>query len=206
MNRARLTAIGVVLPLLVVALLFWRWMDRRNAEDMGKWQAIAKRLQADSARAANAIRRTDSVFFADTITLTRTRDRFVRVVDSIRTTDTLTVRESVLVATADTALRACQAVVTSCVARVAARDSLIGVLGQQRAADQRLHAAQLRRTNPFIQPYVSALVDPLDTRTVVARAGIEMRLLGPIRLAGALQYTTTQEHRLRPLVGVRVRF
>ena len=206
MNRARLTAIGVVLPLLVVALLFWRWIDRRNEESLGGWQAIAKRLQSDSARAANAIRRTDSVFFADTITLTRTRDRFVRVVDSIRTTDTLTVRESVLVATADTALRACQAVVASCVARVAARDSLIGVLGQQRAADQRLHAAQLRRTNPFIQPYVSALVDPLDTRTVVARAGIEMRLLGPIRLAGALQYTTTQEHRLRPLVGVRVRF
>ena len=206
MNRARLTAIGVVLPLLVVALLFWRWMDRRNAEDMGKWQAIAKRLQADSARAANAIRRTDSVFFADTITLTRTRDRFVRVVDSIRTTDTLTVRESVLVATADTALRACQAVVTSCVARVAARDSLIATLGQQRTADRRLFDARLRRANPFLQPYGEALVDPLDTRTMTFRGGLTMRLLGPIRLSTALQHTTTGPHPTRALVGARIVF
>jgi hypothetical protein len=188
----------------VIAFLAWR--DRVSEREVGRWKAIGQRLQRDSAEAANRIRRVDSVFTRDTITYTRRRDVYRDRVDSIQVTDTVTVREQVIIAAADTAIRACEAVVTSCQARVAVRDSLIAILGQQREADRRLFDARLRASRPLLTPYVEAGADPLHAWALTGRAGLEMRVLGPLRLTGALQYTAGQPHPTRALLGARFTF
>lgn len=202
MKRLPLIIAGAFVVLL--ALAFWR--ERSNSEQLGKWREVAKRLQADSARIAASMRRTDSVFSRDTVRLRSTLIRYQTRRDTIlaHLTDTVRVREFVTLA--DSTIGACRAAVSSCEARVSARDSLIVVLGRQRSADQKLFRARLALADPRLAPYAEALVDPLDTQTLVGRAGLELRLLRRIRLIAGAQYTTTGDHQLRPLVGVKIRF
>lgn len=202
MKRFPVIAAGAFVVLL--ALAFWR--ERANSEAIGRWQEIAKRLQADSAATAASIRRTDSVFSRDTLRLRITETRYVRARDTIlaHLTDTVRVRE--FVTAADSTVAACRAVVATCEQRVAARDSLIAVLGRQRQSDRSLFRARLALADPRLSPYAEALVDPLDTQTLVGRAGLEMKVVTRIRLVAGAQYTTTGDHQLRPLVGVKIRF
>jgi hypothetical protein len=201
----RWIAFGAAVALALV--VFFGWRDRVAREELGKWRAIGQRLQQDSARAAGTVRRTDSLFFRDTVRLRDAVTRFVHRTDSLFVTDTFTVRERIIVATADTVIRACQATVASCQARVAARDSLIIVLGQQREADQRLAVARLRASRPRLLPFVEAGVDPLHQWSATARAGLEVRTFGPVRLMGALDYSAAPSTtHTRALLGVRVTF
>jgi hypothetical protein len=196
--------VAVLTGIALVSLFGWR--DRKAREELGRWRAIGQRLQADSARAAAAIQRVDSVFTRDTVRLTKTVTRLHTVVDSLRITDTLTVREAVIVSVADSVIRVCRETVTSCEARVSARDSLIRLLGEQRAADQRLAAARLRASNPRLLPYVEAGVDPLHHMTWTARGGAELRLFGPVRATVALQYSAAPLTTTTALVGARWTF
>ena len=200
-----LTATGFI-ALAVAFLLMSQCERRRSAEDIARHRERAERLARDSAEAVATVRRTDSVFFRDTVRLTSTVTRWRTVTDSLLRTDTLTVRESVLVAAGDTVIRACQQAVQSCTQRVAARDSLIAVLGLQRRNDAALHRAQLARANPRFLPYVEAGVNPFDSRVVEARGGLEMRFLGPIRLTTAAEYRSHTETPFALLAGVRVTF
>jgi hypothetical protein len=200
----RWIAFGAAVALALV--VFFGWRDRVAREELGKWRAIGQRLQQDSARAAGTVRRTDSLFFRDTVRLRDAVTRFVHRTDSLFVTDTFTVRERIIVATADTVIRACQATVTSCQARVAARDSLIIVLGQQREADQRLAAARLRASRPRLLPFVEVGADPLHSFSMTARGGAEMRLLGPIKVIGAFQYSAAPNTHATALLGARITF
>lgn len=199
--------VPVVLAAMIVGLV-WLAMnaDKRAERKYGAWEAIAKRLQRDSAAKAGEIRRADSVFVVDTIRFTATRTRYERVRDTVRAHTTDTVLVDRLIAAADTAIRACTDALRSCTARVAARDSLIDVLRQQRETDQRLASARLRTANPRLTPYLEVGADPLHSYSLTARGGAEMRLLGPIRLTGALDYSTAPQTTTRALVGVRVTF
>jgi hypothetical protein len=200
------TAAGI-LALALAFLLMAQCERRRVGAREAELRAEIAELRRDSVTQAREIGRVDSVFTTDTLRLTGTVTRFRTRVDSLLRTDTLTVRESVIVAAADTAIRACQSAVTSCAQRVAARDSMLVLLGMQRAADRRLFEARLRRANPRILPFVDAAVDARDESTVFVRGGLELRLLGPIRVTGAVQYTNlSPDHRWALPVGVRVTF
>lgn len=204
--RALLIPVAAVAAIVLV-LLTSQCERRRANEAIGNRDAVIAMLRRDSIAKAAAIRRVDSVFQRDTVRLSRTLTRFRTRVDSLLRTDTLTVRESVIVATADTTIRACQRAVTSCTERVAARDSMIVLLGFQRQTDAARHRAELARANPRLLPYVEGHVDPLHASTVTARAGVELRLFGPFRISAAGQYTNLSEHHpWSALAGVRVTF
>jgi hypothetical protein len=88
-------------------------------------------------------RRKDSVrveFVRDTVIVSKRISVFRTLVDSIRHTDTLTVRESVIVAAADTAIRACRSVVRSCGESLRLSDSLV--------ANREAVIRALRRSQP----------------------------------------------------------
>lgn len=196
-----------VAVLLVALLVYARWERGRASEEIGKWSAIAKRLQQDSAQGAQAIRRTDSVHVVDTLRFTRTVTKLQTLRDSVlvHRTDTMLVER--FVTASDSVVRACRAVLDSCTARVAARDSLITALGQQRAADRKLFDARLRQATPRITPYLEGLVDPTHVDHLTARAGLEVRVLGPVKLVAAGELTRIPSHSdTRALVGVRVTF
>ena len=141
----------------------------------------------------------------DTVKLNNVLNRYVTRRDTIlsRLTDTVRVRE--FVATADSTIAACRSVVTTCEQRVADRDSLLRIVGRQRIADRERFTAELKRANPRVVPYVEGLYDPFNS-TVTARAGLEMRLVGAIRLIGAAQYQNGGDTHIRALAGVRVTF
>lgn len=205
MTRPLVIAAGVVAA--VVAVLLMAQCERRRAnEQVGRYRERAERLARDSAQAANTIRRVDSVFTADTVRLTSVLKRYVTRRDTIlhELTDTVRVREFVTLT--DSAIAACRVAVDSCTARVAARDSMIVLLGFQRQTDAARHRAELRRANPRFLPYVEGLVDPFDAANATARAGVEMRIAGPIRLVGAAQWQPATDSPLRALVGARVTF
>ena len=193
---------GGLVALLVITGL---WLDRRRATTLGRAEARIEQLARDNIRLAAAARRTDSVFVRDTLRLTRTVTRFRTVVDSLVRTDTLTVREQVIVATADSALHACADVVASCTARVAARDSVIRLLGDQRDAERAYYRAKLAAATPRIRTELDAATNPFDPTTFSAAATVSLRLLGPISVTAGAQYWTFDTHQsLAPVVGVRV--
>lgn len=201
---SRWIALIAAVALVVIAVLAWR--DRASQRRLGGALATVARLRADSVLWAGERTRVDSVYVRDTLTYTRVRTEYQRLRDSVlvRTTDTLMVER--FIAASDSTVRACQAVVTSCEARVAARDSLLRVVGGQRQADQRLFSARLRAANPRLLPYVEAGVDPLHQWAATGRAGLEVRFLGPTRLVGALQYSQAPTTHLSAAVGVRLTF
>ena len=195
------------LALVVVALLlFSRWSDRRTSEAFGRAKADVTRLRADSVRNANTVRRVDSVYVAKLDTFVRREAHYYTLRDTVlqRLTDTVTVERFVRLA--DSTVLACREALASCAQRVAARDSLITTLGHQRDADRRLFAAKLRQATPRVVPWVAAGVDPFDPTVQIARAGLDVRVFGPLRLTGDVAYQTLATHHRAAFVGVRVAF
>ena len=109
----------------LVAALSWqgvKWGQRRIG-------VLTERIHAREAVIAALARQaahTDTVFHRDTVRLSHT---YVRT-DSILQTDTLW-RTDTVRALVQAERNACTAVVTSCVTRVAQRDSAIALLNQQ---------------------------------------------------------------------------
>lgn len=192
----------------IVALLLMGQCERRSsAGDVARAEERVRVAYTDSLAKARAVVRADSVFVKDTVRLTKVATKYTILRDSVlvRLTDTVLVRQTIIAA--DTAIRACREAIDSCTARVAARDSLITTLGQQRAADRKLFDARLRQATPRITPYLEGLVDPTHVDHLTARAGLEVRVLGPVKLVAAGELTRIPSHSdTRALVGVRVTF
>lgn len=198
-------AVGFLVMGLVM-LLVTQCERRVSAEEKGELRAENQRLRGELARLQASARRVDTQYVRDTVKLGAATTRWRTLLDSIRVTDTLTVRESVIVAAADTAIRACRQALTTCEQRVAVRDSLLAHAAARLRNDAALHRAELARVNPRMLPFVEAHTNPLDTRVFAARAGVEARFLGQIRLSGAAQYHTQASHPFAVLFGARVTF
>ena len=204
--RALLIPVASVAAILLV-LLSAQCERRKANEQIGGYRERIEQLLRDSVARAVAIRRVDSVFTRDTVRLARTLTRWRTRVDSIARAETLTVRESVIVAAADTAIRACNVAVASCTRRVSERDSMIVLLGLQRATDRQGYEARIKQLNPRVLPYIEGHIDAANAGTFNARAGIELRLFAPFRISVAGQYTNLNtNHPLAALVGARVTF
>ena len=89
-------------------------------------------LQDQITLLRHSVTHTDSIYHVDTLRLAKAEIRYRIAHDTVlaRLTDTVSVVR--FMAVADSTIKACQAVVQDCEARVAARDSLIRVL--QKAA------------------------------------------------------------------------
>ncbi|MHB1310575.1 MAG: hypothetical protein ACYC3L_01065 [Gemmatimonadaceae bacterium] len=98
-----------------------------------------QRQRADSLAAAYRV---------DTLRLTRDVVRWRTLRDTLTLSDTvrLTVRESVLVAAADTAIQQCTRTLDTCDALVAVRDSQIGNLRAQLATERKQRPGFFKRT------------------------------------------------------------
>lgn len=119
----------LALALLCAVALLWRDAYERGRHDAGRAvRAATIRTITDTVRVR------DIQYQRDTIRLTRWRDRW----DSVRVTDTVTVAQVVYVprTVADSVVSACYAVLRSCEARVAARDTLISTLRGALKAEQ----------------------------------------------------------------------
>ena len=195
--------VAFIVGVLLLAFLYGWWERRKGGEDSGRYQEVIRQLQADNRRLAALSRSVDTVYVRDTVTFSKWLERYHVVTDTIH--DTLTVRERVIVAAADSTIMACQQVVSTCEQRVAVRDSMLANLASLRAADRKAFDARLRLSNPRVLPYAEALVDPFQTSTAAFRGGLEIRAFGPLRLVGALEYHTKSSS-IAPLVGARVTF
>lgn len=107
----------------------------------------------DSLRVALGaqVKRADSLeqaFRRDTLRLTEVVTRWRRFRDTLTLSDTvrLTVRESVLVAVADSAIEQCTQTVATCGALVAQKDSIIGTLKASVTNEHRQRPGFFRRT------------------------------------------------------------
>jgi len=111
-------------------------VERYSAGKIGEARAAerAARAQAsfwkDSAGRAVAQVRTDSV------KVTRTVTRYEALRDTLRLSDTVWVKE--VIAAADTAVRECRALVTSCSLAISAKDSQLVALERQNAAIRKM--------------------------------------------------------------------
>jgi hypothetical protein len=205
MKRPTLILLGVGALLVIIVMLWLRSRTGSSADEA----TLAERLRtADSALAVarRQAARTDTVYRSDTVRFRVVQTRYARLVDSLRVTDTLTVREQIIVSAADSTIRACRVALTTCEQRVADRDTVIARERRLRATGDSLSAILLRRARPRLLPFVEAGVDPLHEFGLVARGGLEMRLFGAVRLVGAIDYSTAPETRTRALAGVRVTF
>jgi hypothetical protein len=91
--------------------------------------------------------RVRTEYIRDTITVTRTRTRYETIRDSLITTDTLLRTDTAFIAVtqaADTAIRACQSVVSTCTRALAVADSI-------RLIDQRTIRAMQRARPSFVR-------------------------------------------------------
>lgn len=111
----------------LVGAVWWYGSSQREA---GRREARLEAVTREEVRAAAVVRQRDTVFIARTDTLRRQ----LKLWDSVRVTDTLTVYtpgrpESVTVfvprAVADTAIQLCTRTLSSCDASLRARDSLL---------------------------------------------------------------------------------
>jgi hypothetical protein len=194
------------LGMAVVMLTLTQCERRRHSEREGELTERLRALATERDTLRTRAARRDTVYQRDTVKLTGTVTRFRTLVDSLVRTDTLTVRESVLVAAADTLIQACRATITTCEQRVADRDRIIANERATRATADALFRVRLAQANPRLLPYVEARVNPLDTRLFVATGGLEARLLGRIRAVGAAEYRTQADHPLAFLAGIRITF
>jgi hypothetical protein len=140
--------------LLAIALLVGKLIydGRRRAEGAFAVRLAHNAVTIDSLKAEQ--RRVDSVFVSDTIRLWRTVTRTESLIDTILRVDTvpLTFRESVLVFIADSLVRQCRDVVTTCESRVAVRDSLIQSITWERDQwKRRAKPSFLTRTTTALQ-------------------------------------------------------
>lgn len=131
-----------VLPWVLVAIgVLLYGCEREKTGELTGANRVLQQEKAALLRRAPVVRQE---FIRDTVVLTRTVTKYRTLVDSILRTDTLTVREQIIVAAADTAIKACRDVVSSCARNLAIADSL-------RAIDQRLIKAYQRARPSFVR-------------------------------------------------------
>lgn len=118
--------------LLVLPVLKCTYDGRRRAEGREAIAVAARQIAEDSL--GKVLVRRDTLYVRDTVPRWRTIRETQTLLDTLRLSDTvtLTVRESVIVFAADSAIQACREIVFSCEARVAVRDSLLSVLTTDR--------------------------------------------------------------------------
>lgn len=123
---------------LVAAVSYALWDSHSRGVAEGRAAVLAERV----APLVHRVRVTDTLYLRDTLRFTRWRERW----DSVRITDTVTIAEVVYVprADADSVLSACYAVLRSCEARVAARDTLIQSLKAALKAEQSAGPSRVR--------------------------------------------------------------
>ena len=125
--------------LIVYGLIAVAGLTAKCTYDHGQREAgaLQERLKATTATldSVRTVRRgRDTVYRRDTLVRTRTQVAYRELRDTLVLSDTVTVtvRESVLVALADTAIAACNAVVLTCEARVGGLLSELRLTGTQR--------------------------------------------------------------------------
>lgn len=131
-----------ILPWVLVALgvlLYGR--EREQAGRLAGEVAVLRTQKQALERRAPVVRQE---YIRDTITVTKTVTKYRTLVDSLVRTDTLTVREQIIVAAADTAIRACREVVSSCSKSLAIADSIHSV-------DQRIIRAYQHAKPSFLR-------------------------------------------------------
>lgn len=130
------TAILIAALSLLVVIALQDAKQRGIAE--GRAEAAAQQVR----EVERLVVMRDTLYVRDTIRLTRWRERW----DSVRVTDTLVLHDIVYVPrdAADSVISACYAVVRSCEARVAARDSLIVTLQEVIKAERDKRPSALR--------------------------------------------------------------
>lgn len=144
--------IGIAVALLSATL----WVKACYDGELGR--RLTLEHTADSLRVSLARQRkaTDSLakaFRVDTVRLTQTVTRWRTLRDTLTFSDTvrLTVRESVIVAAADTAVAQCTRTLDTCEAIVAAKDSQLVTLRAQIMNEARRQPGFFRRTAKGMQ-------------------------------------------------------
>lgn len=200
-----------------VALALVLRSRERSTLERARLEEIIRSRDAAIAQLEHRVTRVDAGYTVDTTRLTvavsayhATRDSLRHAlartphVDTVRHTDTLTVERLVerTLATADSAIAACTATVTTCETRVAQRDSVIALLrAQRRDAATLAHVASA----PRLVPYVAALAD-LRGGGAVVRAGADLRLLGRVGATASIDQPLAGDQPLRMLAGIRLTF
>lgn len=121
-------------PALALSLLTSKCIydGRRRAE--GREAVLLQQNQQLQDSLSKHVRARDTLYLRDTLTKWRTVRETETLIDTLLRSDTVTLtrRESVIVFAADSAIQACRAIVTSCEARVAVRDSLLKAISWER--------------------------------------------------------------------------
>jgi type I site-specific restriction endonuclease len=133
-----------------VAIVLLLWTVAYQSKTNGILQGTITVLQAQNKELAKRAAVERTVFVHDTVRVNKTITKYETLVDSIRTTDTLTVREQIIVAAADTAIRACREVVRSCAENLRVADSL-------HVLDQRIIRAYQRAQPSFVRRWSERL-------------------------------------------------
>lgn len=140
-----------------VALVLLLWAAKCQIE-----RTVKNAIKSDSTVTAlkDSVRRTDSVFVADTFTLRVARTRYDTLRRQLVITDTVRVKE--ILTAADATIKACTDAVSSCANALRARDSLIKELQRQ----------------PYVPriTYPVAMLYELPSQSVALRGGPELRL------------------------------
>jgi hypothetical protein len=129
---------------VVLAVLMYGCERERAGELRGSVAELTRERDA-LVKAGQVVRRE---FIRDTITVTRTRTRYETIRDSLITTDTLLRTDTAFIAVtqaADTAIRACQSVVSTCSRALALADSIHVVDTRTIRAMQRARPGIVRR-------------------------------------------------------------
>ncbi len=143
-------------------LTLWPWLvalvcavgfgwQQRQAGALGE---RLKELTGERDRLAKAAKVERLVFVHDTIRLTKTTTRYETLRDSVFATDTLLAHDTTfirVVASADTAIKACRDVVSSCAANLRLADSL-------RLIDARLIKTLRAQRPSFVRRWSERLV------------------------------------------------
>lgn len=128
--------VSKAVPYVLAAAISGGWLVSHNA----KQRALGAAAVRDSIKTARldsfarVTARRDTLYVRDTVTKWRSIREVETLIDTLLHSDTvtLTVRESVFVARADTAIRMCRSIVLLCEQRVADRDSQIVALTTDR--------------------------------------------------------------------------
>src|SRR5690348_6337919 len=193
---------GAIALVVIGALLFVidYWRHRGDAE---KTAVLNERLRV-LASERDSLKKTAAMH--DTIVRTKAVTQYRTLRDSVlvRLTDTVLVKETI--ARADTVIAKDSTALKGAEQRIAIRDAQIANERRTRATADSLHRVQLAKANPRIRPFISLGVDPFDTNVRIARAGLDVRVYGPISLTGDVAYHSLAHHHRAGFVGLKVTF
>ena len=136
------------LAALAVAALAAKSCYDGSVAERALLQHTTDSLRVVLARQAHRADSLEKAFRVDTVRLTQSVIRWRTLRDTLTFSDTvrLTVRESVLVAAADTAIRQCTRTLDTCEAIVAVKDSQITTLQAQVRAERKRRPGWFKRT------------------------------------------------------------